>query len=105
MLQRHHRRASLDWSKRSDHNGHMIRTLKESKAKLSELVELASQGQEILITVRGRVKARLVPADGYLDEGSTEEWLARLKTSDERFQPRSGHTTEEILEELREDRL
>lgn len=40
----------------------MVRNLRESKAKLSELVELASQGQEVLITVRGRVKARLTPA-------------------------------------------
>lgn len=40
----------------------MIKTLKESKAKLSELVERASRGEDVLITVRGRVKARLTRA-------------------------------------------
>ncbi len=40
----------------------MVRTLRESKARLSELVERASQGEDVLITVRGKVKARLTKA-------------------------------------------
>jgi len=32
----------------------------EAKQKLSELVERASQGEEIIITCRGKVRARLV---------------------------------------------
>lgn len=35
----------------------MTKTLRESKAKLSELVEVASRGEDVLITVRGKVKA------------------------------------------------
>ena len=37
----------------------MIATLKESKARLSELVRLAGAGEEVLITVRGKPQARL----------------------------------------------
>ena len=44
---------------RRDYNGYIIKSLRASKAKLSELVERASQGEDVLITVRGKVKARL----------------------------------------------
>jgi len=37
----------------------MIKTLRESKARLSELVDRAAKGEEVIITVRGRPKARL----------------------------------------------
>jgi len=36
----------------------------EAKQKLSELVERASQGEEIIITSRGRERARLVAVPG-----------------------------------------
>ena len=39
----------------------MIATLKESKARLSEFVRMAGAGQEVLITVRGKPRARLSP--------------------------------------------
>lgn len=39
----------------------MIATLRESKAKLSALVALAEAGEEVIITVRGKPKARLSP--------------------------------------------
>lgn len=35
--------------------------MRESKARLSALVDLAARGEEILITVRGKPKARLCP--------------------------------------------
>jgi len=37
----------------------MITTLRESKAKLSALVALAQGGEDVIITVRGKPKARL----------------------------------------------
>lgn len=97
---------TLDPGRRSDHNGHMKRTLKESKAKLSELVELACQGQEILITVRGRVKARLVPAEAHPDEVVMREWINDLADLGDRYVRQDvGSTIDEILDELREERL
>jgi len=37
----------------------MIATLREAKAELSEFVERVAGGEEVLITVRGRPKARV----------------------------------------------
>lgn len=37
----------------------MITNLREAKARFSELIERAADGEEIVITVRGRAKARL----------------------------------------------
>lgn len=85
----------------------MVRTLTKSKATLSELVELASQGQEVLITVRGRVKARLVaagPREG--DDSSVRQWIDRLADLRKRYSAGNpSSSTEAVLEELREDRL
>ncbi|MCK5849396.1 MAG: type II toxin-antitoxin system prevent-host-death family antitoxin [Kiritimatiellae bacterium] len=37
----------------------MITTLRESKAKLSALVALAQTGEDVIITVRGKPRAKL----------------------------------------------
>lgn len=85
----------------------MVRTLTESKATLSKLVELASQGQEVLITVRGSVKARLVaagPREG--DNNSVRQWIDRLADLRKRYSAGNpSSNSEAVLEELREDRL
>ena len=39
----------------------MIRTLKESKAKLSDLVAAAANGEDVIIPVHGKPKVRLSP--------------------------------------------
>lgn len=83
----------------------MLKTLRESKAKLSELVEAASRGEDVLITVRGKVKARLTRA-GMTDSSADRKlWmreLRRLRASVAGRKP--GPTVEEILNELRADR-
>lgn len=83
----------------------MIKTLRESKAKLSELVERASQGEDVLITVRGKVKARLTRAPATFDMAERQAWIAELreiqKTSTQ-GEPRSDF--DEILADLRKDR-
>ena len=38
----------------------MIATLRETKAKLSQMVKLAASGEEILITVHGKQVAKLI---------------------------------------------
>lgn len=38
----------------------MIATLRETKAKLSRMVKLAANGEEVLITVHGKQMAKLV---------------------------------------------
>jgi prevent-host-death family protein len=85
----------------------MVRTLRESKAKLSELVDAASRGEDVLITVRGKVKARLTrviasetPVDG-------EEWARELRAFRRAITRPSkpGLSVEQILSEVREDRF
>ena len=80
----------------------MVKTLRESKAKLSELVELAHQGEDVLITVRGQVKARLtgVSGDKTVNMRSWAEGLSAL----DKYTLKNSLSVEDILEDSREDR-
>ena len=53
-------------------------TASEAKANLSRWLRVVGRGQAILISVRGRPVARLVPVDA-ADAGSDEERLVRLE--------------------------
>lgn len=84
----------------------MITTLRESKAKLSELVELASRGEDVLISVRGKVKARLTQAipPGHASAGA--RWARELRALHRVYGTRRAHLSiEQILTEEREDRI
>jgi prevent-host-death family protein len=84
----------------------MIKTLRESKAKLSELVDQASRGEDVLITVRGKVKARLTRAVEPDRTADRRAWLRDLRALRRRYRQKPKKTsTAEILAELREDRL
>ncbi|MDR3702486.1 MAG: type II toxin-antitoxin system prevent-host-death family antitoxin [Candidatus Sulfopaludibacter sp.] len=85
----------------------MVRTLRESKAKLSELVDAASRGEDVLITVRGKVKARLtkvVDSDTPIDG---EQWAHELRAFRRTVTRPSkpGLSVERILTGVREDRF
>ena len=56
----------------------MIATLRESKTRLSELVNLASSGEEILITVHGQAKALILSVSE--PRSDTSDWLRELST-------------------------
>jgi prevent-host-death family protein len=84
----------------------MISTLRESKARLSEWVERASRGEDVLITVRGRVKAKLTRVAPASESALGETWARELRAIQRRFrrgQPRAS--IDRILNDLREDRL
>ena len=84
----------------------MMKTLRESKAKLSELVELASRGQDVLISVRGKVKARLTRATATGRTADRSLWVRQLRRIQQTYgATRKRPKVEEILAELREDRL
>ena len=83
----------------------MVKTLRESKAKLSELVELTSQGEDVLITVRGKVKARLTRVAPQSDAEDTKAWLDELKVLREAHTIKHTLSLEQILSEDREDRF
>ena len=91
----------------SDYNGYMVKTLRESKAKLSELVEAASRGEDVLISVRGKVKARLTRATESSGGLTGREWAQELLALQRRIGVRGKPklTSEQILTESRADRF
>jgi prevent-host-death family protein len=83
----------------------MIKTLRESKAKLSELVELASKGEDVLITVRGKVKAKLTRIPD-TKQHNRKIWLKELQTLQQKYATgKTALSIENILEETREERF
>ena len=84
----------------------MVMSLRESKAKLSELVELASTGEDVLISVRGVIRARLTATANPAPETMGKSWASRLRALqlDMAVPERPAMTSDEILSELRTDR-
>jgi prevent-host-death family protein len=85
----------------------MITNLREAKNKLSQLVQLAADGEDVVITVRGQPLARLtriVPKGA--KNHQREEWAAELSAAAEaaRVGPRKA-TSQQFWDELRQERL
>lgn len=85
----------------------MITNLREAKSNLSQLVQLAADGEDVVITVRGRPMARLtcaVPKRAQSDQ--REAWAAELSAAAEaaRVGPRAA-TSQQFWDELRQERL
>jgi prevent-host-death family protein len=69
----------------------MIKSLQESKATLSELVDRASKGEDVLITVHGRIKARLTQAVPFSNLRDRTTWADDLTAL--HAQVSTGNTT------------
>jgi len=80
----------------------MIASLRESKARLSELVERAASGEEVLITVRGRPRARLVPAQANSKSNGLAGWSDNLRKLQKKHAGVPAHGS--VVEELRAER-
>jgi prevent-host-death family protein len=80
----------------------MIASLRESKTRLSEFVSLANSGEEILITVHGQPKARMLPVSA--PHSDTVEWLRELSALRSSLGQPSTSQKPSALEEVREDR-
>lgn len=81
----------------------MIANLRDSKARLSELVERAAGGEPVLITVRGRPKARLVavePPEALLDMAGWVDELSALQ----HLHSSLAMQESSVLDDLREER-
>lgn len=88
----------------------MTTTLSQSQADLPRLVELASQGEDIVITVAGKPKAKLTRAktsNGH--QLSAQELQTRMaELADLRARLSTGKpspTAEQLVTEDREDRV
>ena len=57
----------------------MITNLNSAKARLSDLVNKASRGEEIWVTVRGEPKARICPIQGDTSNQEKSTWLKSVQ--------------------------
>jgi prevent-host-death family protein len=81
----------------------MIKTLRESKARLSELVHRAENGEEVIITVNGKPAAKLGPLSSRYPTTDTREWLQELREVQEEYTVTSA-SSDSDWDSLREDR-
>jgi prevent-host-death family protein len=83
----------------------MVKTLEQAKAKLGALVSRAARGEEIIITVRGKPKARIsrvASTNAPRMRGWIRELRALHRACASGRKPSNG---EAILRELREERV
>jgi len=84
----------------------MIATLRETKAKLSQMVKRAANGEEILITVHGKVQARLTQPALKRSAADNRKWARELAAIRRKYSTgKCSRTAEEIVSEGREERL
>jgi prevent-host-death family protein len=90
-----------------DYNDYMITNLREAKSHLSQLVQLAAHGEEIIITVHGKPMARIVPIMAIPDDlPAKEEWIKELTAAAEKACPGPPRATgQDFWDELRKDRI
>lgn len=84
----------------------MTSTLRETKAKLSEMVKRAANGEEILITVHGKVQARLTQPLPRRSRADNRKWARELAALRRKYSTgKRGRSSEEIICQDREERL
>lgn len=81
----------------------MQTTLRDAKAHLSALVEMAAGGEDVVITVRGEPKARL-SAIGPASAPDAGSWARRLREARAKYSLGARDTSGTILDETRSDR-
>ena len=80
--------------------------MRDAKARLSELVQKAVNGEEVVITVRGEPVVKLSPIQGKeTNAGDRRAWAAELVEAAKAAAVDSETTTDqEFWDELRADR-
>ncbi len=73
----------------------------EAKNRLSELVERASRGEEIVITRRGEQVARLLPPERVNAKGQARALAQRIRRSRAKHALGDGVTIRELIDEGR----
>lgn len=83
----------------------MVTNLRDAKSRFSELVKLAADGEDILITVRGEPMVKLTRAVDAASFGDREAWIDELTEAAAREQSDSPMaTTQSYWDESRADR-
>jgi len=84
----------------------MTTTLREAKARLSEIVKRASRGEEVVITVHGKETAKLVAVPKIQTRIDREKWLKKLaRIRSRNWTGRYGKSAQEIQDQDRADRF
>lgn len=85
----------------------MISTLRDAKAKLSELVQKAADGEEVVITVRGEPTVRLSPIKcGDSESGVRSQWVEEMAdAAREACLNSEAVTSQKVWDDLRSDRV
>ncbi|MEM6911245.1 MAG: type II toxin-antitoxin system prevent-host-death family antitoxin [Verrucomicrobiota bacterium] len=84
----------------------MIVGVRESKARLSELVAKAEAGEEVVITVRGRPSVRMVPIAAANQAPDNLRWAKEIRKRLKKQRPGApASSSASILEDLRADRF
>lgn len=81
----------------------MIASLRESKARFSELVKRAARGEEVVITVRGKPEARLCPLASPRPD-SKAAWEKCLREARATYSVGTHDSSSDILNDQRGDR-
>jgi len=82
----------------------MIATLRESKARLSELVARAQAGEDVVITVHGEPRARLTSIRPDNRSARTRGAVLLRRLQSKYATGETGGSADSIVRELREDR-
>jgi len=82
----------------------MIVSVRKSKARMSELLANARDGEEVLITVRGQPEARIVPVHREKNPPDMRLWADELRGRMRGAQPAPAASSREIIDDLRGDR-
>jgi prevent-host-death family protein len=84
----------------------MTTTLRQAKARLSEMVKRASRGEEVVITVHGKETAKLVPVPKRNKKIDKAKWLAEVDELRRKYSTgKVGMTAQEIQDWDRADRI
>lgn len=80
----------------------MIVSVRESKARLSELVTKARQGEDVVITVRGKPSARIVSMGSHDAKPDMKAWADQIESRLNR--QKTSDSAADIVATLREER-
>lgn len=83
----------------------MVTNLRDAKSRFSELVKLAADGEDVLITVRGEPMVKLTRAGAGASFQDREAWVDELTEAAAREQAGAPvATTQASWDEMRADR-
>jgi len=94
----------VDKGPASDYVPSMTATLRESQADLQRLVEMASRGEEVVITVDGKPKAKLTAVGAAFPANASDvlAWAQKLEELRRKYATgKTGLTAEQIVAEGR----